>query len=202
MNIKESVTNTLRIEGEALNEISDNFDANQIEQVVDAIFACRNAGGKVVTAGCGTSAAAARKISHTLCCVEFPAVFLEPSDAVHGGLGLVQANDVLILLSKGGKTDEINMLIAPAQQKKAKVVGVTENPNSLLAQKSDIFLKVKTSSEPDPFNMLATASILAVLAVFDAISIVLMQIGGFTKEQFALIHPHGAVGERLTSNEQ
>ncbi len=167
--------------------------------MVAALLKCKENGHKAVTSGCGTSAAAARKIAHTLSCVEIPAVFMEPSDAVHGGLGMVQEGDVVVLLSKGGKTEEITMLAAPCRTKGAMVVAVTEAPDSVLAKESDMLLTVKVGKEPDPFNMLATSSIMAVIAMFDAISIALMQLSGFTREKFAVIHPHGAVGERLLS---
>lgn len=199
LDINASVKNTLQIEGRAIEEILQNHDPAQVEAVIDLLLNCK---GKVITSGCGTSAAAARKIAHTLCCVECPAVFMDPSDAVHGGLGLVQAGDLVILLSKGGQTSEISTLIRPCQTKGAAVVAVTENPHSALAQTSDQLLLVKTSKEPDPFNMLATASIVAVVALFDAICIALMQMNGFSKEKFALIHPRGAVGNRLMGHEQ
>lgn len=189
---------TLELEAEALREVANNYDVGQVQRVIDAIQACT---GKVVTSGCGTSGTAARKISHTLSCIECPSLFLEPADAVHGGLGVVQPGDVVILFTKGGQTEEMTALIEPCQRKGAVVIGVTANPESDLGRLSDILLEVKVSREPDPFNMLATASILAAIAVFDAICIELMQRRGFSKAQFALIHPGGAVGKRLTAGE-
>jgi D-arabinose 5-phosphate isomerase GutQ len=129
--------------------------------------------------------------------VEHPALFLEPSDAVHGGLGVVQSDDIVILLSKGGATAEINNLIAPCKTKKAFIIGVTENADSVLAKESDLFLKVQVKTEADPFGLLATSSIMGVIAVFDAFAICTAAIGGFTKEKFGVIHPGGAVGEIL-----
>jgi KpsF/GutQ family protein len=140
---------------------------------------------------------AAKKICHSLNCIERPAVFLTPSDAVHGGLGLLQKGDVLILVSKGGNTEELIKLVSPCKTKGAALVAVTENPGSVLAREADISLIVKVEKEPCPFNMLATASTLAVIAVFDAICIALMEYTGYTREQFAVIHPSGAVGDRL-----
>jgi KpsF/GutQ family protein len=170
------------------------------EECVSRLAACR---GRVLTTGCGTSAAAAKKIAHSLCCIERPAAFLSPGDAVHGGLGLVQKEDVVIAISKGGGTPEIMNMLPAIRTKRAFLIGVTENGDSNLARQSDLWLRVKVESEPDPFNMLATASTIAVLAVFDAVCIALMQITGYSREQFAVIHPGGAVGQRLTggSNE-
>lgn len=161
---------------------------------VQTLARCR---GKILTAGVGTSAAAARKIAHSLCCIERPALFLSPGDAVHGGLGAVQREDVVIAISKGGQTREIVNLLPAIQAKRAYLIGVTENPDSVLARHSDLVLRVKVAREPDAFNMLATASTMAVIAVFDAVCIALMEITGYTKDKFALIHPGGAVGDRL-----
>lgn len=158
--------------------------------------------GRVAVAGVGTSAAAARKIAHSLCCIERPAFFLSPGDAVHGGLGAVQPGDVAILISKGGGTQEILSLIPALHAKKATLVAVTERAESPLARSADLLLRVQIEREADPFNMLATTSTMAVTAVFDAACIVLMEVTGFTREQFAVIHPSGAVGQRLLSGRE
>ena len=156
-----------------------------------------NCKGKVILSGCGTSAMAARKVAHSLSCIEIPALFLSPADAVHGALGVLQREDILILISKGGNTQELVNLIPACKTKDALLIGVSENPESVIARQADIYLKVKVEQEPCRFNMLATASTLAVIATFDAICIALMQMTGYTREQFAVIHPGGAVGERL-----
>jgi D-arabinose 5-phosphate isomerase GutQ len=153
--------------------------------------------GRVFTCGVGTSAVAARKLAHSLCCVEIPANFLNPADAVHGGLGSVQKNDLVFLISKGGGTKEIVQLIPSLQAKRATIIGITEQSDSVLGRSSDILLTVAIEKEADTFNMLATTSTLTVIALFDALTIAAMQVSGFTKEQFAIIHPSGAVGDRL-----
>ena len=116
---------------------------------------------------------------------------------MHGALGAVQAGDVAILISKGGGTREIVNIIPALKTKKAFIIGVTGKDDSILAQESDLLMKVAIQKEADSFNMLATTSTMAVVAVFDAICIALMQYTGYTREQFAVIHPAGAVGERL-----
>jgi KpsF/GutQ family protein len=161
---------------------------------VQVLARCR---GRVLTAGVGTSAAAAKKIAHSLCCIERPALFLSPGDAVHGGLGVVQRGDVVIAISKGGQTREIVNLLPALRAKRAFLIGVTEKEDSVLGRHSDLLLQVRVKREPDAFNMLATASTMAVIAVFDAVCIALMEVTGYTKRQFALIHPGGAVGDRL-----
>jgi KpsF/GutQ family protein len=181
-------------EAASVRDLAQRVDPQAFDRCVQVLARCR---GRILTAGCGTSAAAAKKIAHSLCCIERPAAFLAPGDAVHGGLGLVQPDDVVIAISKGGSTREIVNLIPPVRAKKAFLIGVTEKEDSVLARHSDLLLKVKVAREPDPFNMLATASTMAVIAVFDAVCIALMDVTGYTKKQFALIHPGGAVGDRL-----
>lgn len=196
--VTDEVVRALTIEAQAIAALSDQLDFNAVNEVVRRIAECE---GRVVLTGCGTSAMAARKIAHSLNCIERPAFFLTPSDGVHGGLGALQGEDILILISKGGNTKELTCLLPAAKAKGATVIAVSENPESTLAQAADAFLKVKVEREPCRFNMLATASTLAVIAAFDAICITLMQVTGYTREQFAIIHPAGAVGERLLGEE-
>jgi KpsF/GutQ family protein len=186
-------------EAESLRGLERVVDPAALIHCVELLAKCQ---GRVLTAGAGTSAAAARKIAHSLCCIEQPAFFLSPGDGVHGGLGAVQSSDVVVAISKGGNTREILNLVPAIKAKKAILIGVTENAESVLARESDLWLKVRVEREPDPFNMLATASTLAVIAVFDAICIILMKRNGYTREQFALIHPGGAVGDRLLKGER
>lgn len=181
-------------EASALRDLARIVDPKALDRCVQVIARCR---GKILTAGCGTSAAAARKIAHSLCCIDRPAAFLSPADAVHGGLGLVQSGDVVIAISKGGGTREILNLVPTISRKKAFLIAVTEQEDSVLARQSDLLLRVKVEREPDLFNMLATASTMAVVSVFDAVCIALMEVSGYSKSQFALIHPGGAVGDRL-----
>lgn len=155
--------------------------------------------GRIVLSGCGTSAMAAKKISHSLNCIERPSFFLTPSDAVHGGLGSIQEGDICILVSKGGNTAELVRLLPALRAKRAVVVAVTENRESVLAKAADHVLNVRIEQEPCRLNMLATASTASVIAAFDAVCIALMQYTGYTREQFSVIHPGGAVGERLTA---
>jgi KpsF/GutQ family protein len=178
----------------SLAYLIDTIDQEVLTKCVEVIANCQ---GRILTAGVGTSGAAAKKIAHSLSCIERPSFFLSPGDAVHGALGAAQAGDVAILLSKGGGTREIINIIASLQKKKVFIVGVTEKEDSLLARESDLLLKVKIEREADAFNMLATTSTMAVVAVFDAICIALMYYTDYTREQFAIIHPGGAVGERL-----
>ena len=195
--ILSEVRRSIAIEAESIRRLSEELDEQQVLDTAKALMNCR---GKVVLSGCGTSAMAAKKIAHSLNCIEIPALFLTPSDAVHGGLGVLQEDDILILISKGGGTGELVKLIPACRAKKALLIGVSENPQSAIAQNADIYLRVKVEQEPCRFNMLATASTRAVISTFDSVCIALMQMTGYTREQFAVIHPAGAVGDRLLNN--
>lgn len=192
--ILSEINRCLTMEAESIAQLRQTLEQEAVLAAAKALMNCK---GKVILSGCGTSAMAARKIAHSLCCIEIPALFLSPADAVHGALGVLQREDILILISKGGNTQELVNLIPACKTKGALLIGVSENPASVISRQADIYLKVKVEQEPCRFNMLATASTLAVIATFDAVCIALMQMTGYTREQFAVIHPGGAVGERL-----
>lgn len=181
-----------------LRRLPESIDSGAFAQCVTVLAECA---GRVVTTGVGTSGAAAKKIAHSLSCIEIPSFFLDPGDAPHGALGSVQRGDVCILISKGGGTREIVRLLPSLKEKGARIIGVTERPDSVLAEASDILMRVRVEAEADEFDMLATTSTMAVVAVFDAICIALISYTGYTKDQFAVIHPGGAVGERLLHKE-
>ena len=192
--ILAEVRRCIEMEAASVAKLSQEMNEDAVLATANAIADCK---GRIILSGCGTSAMAAKKIAHSLNCIERPALFLTPSDALHGGLGVVQPGDIVLLVSKGGGTKELVNLLPACRTKHATVIAVSENPESVLAQNADIYLKVKVDREPCRFNMLATASTMAVIAMFDAICIALMQMTGYTKEQFAVIHPGGAVGDRL-----
>ena len=197
MNRNEQLKNVWKVEGNEVSLLSVEYDVEKTDLLIDTLMKTKNSGHRIFTSGTGTSAAAAKKIAHTFCCIDFPAMFLSPSDSLHGGLGTIQKSDVVILISKGGSTNEITSMIDGIKQKHAIIVGVTENADSMLGKSCDILVLIHISSEPDMFNMLATASTMKVVAYFDAIIVILMVESEFTREQFALIHPNGAVGDRL-----
>ncbi len=182
-----------------LDRLKTSVDRDAFAALVRAIG---DSSGRTAVAGVGTSGAAAKKIAHSLCCIERPAYFLSPGDAVHGALGAVQSGDVVVLISKGGGTREIVNLIPSLKKKGALIVGVTEKEESILGREADLLLKVKIEREADEFNMLATTSTMAVVAVFDAACIALMKYTGYTRAQFAVIHPSGAVGARLLAGKE
>ena len=197
--IRESVLHTWKIESEEIARLAETVDEEVLETIVEKISSCK---GKIILTGCGTSAMAAQKIVHSLRVIDIPSLYLNPSDAVHGALGVVQRDDVVIFISKGGNTAELLSFLENVKRKEAYVIAVSENEDSVLARKSDLYLKVRIQREPDPFDMLATASTMAVIALFDAICIAIMEQKSFSKDSFALNHPGGAGGERLKGQRQ
>ena len=194
MNIRESIEHTLQCESDIIAELKRTVPEEQIEKVIDVFMNCK---GKVVLTGCGTSGIAAQKIAHTLNCVNCPSLFLSPSNALHGGMGVVQKGDILVLLSKGGHTSELNQMIEPCRERGAYLMAVTENEDSYMAKECDLVLKIRVNKEPDEYNVLATGSILATLSIFDSIAIVISHLKGFSQKGFLKIHPGGDVGKRL-----
>lgn len=142
--------------------------------------------------GMGTSSVAARKIAHMFCVANVPSFFVSAGDAAHGALGSVQEGDVMIALSKGGNTEELVNLINSLKEKKVKLITVTQNSESKLAEASDIVLNL-TIDESDHKHMLPTASIIAIISIFDAIADELTKHAQFSERMFYLNHNHGAV---------
>ncbi|WP_145571660.1 KpsF/GutQ family sugar-phosphate isomerase [Yersinia bercovieri] len=177
-----------------LAALKESVDQQVWLQVLDALAECR---GKIAVTGVGTSGIAARKVAHMLACVEQPAIYLNATDAAHGDLGFLGAQDIIILISRGGNSDELTRLLPTLQRKQVKIISVTENEQSAIAQVSALVLKTHVKQEIDPLNMLATTSIVLVLALFDAICICLMARSRFTKESLLAVHPGGDVGIEL-----
>lgn len=192
--IIDEITRTISLESASIQQLTQTLDFDVLCNIVKMIGDCS---GRIVITGCGTSAMAGKKIVHSLNCIERPSLFLTPSDAVHGALGVLQKNDVIIFISKGGNTSELIPLLHASKLKGVLSIAVTENTASILGKECSVCLKIKIEKEPCVFNMLATASTLAVISTFDSICIALMQYTNYTREQFAIIHPSGAVGDRL-----
>lgn len=188
------INNTWSIEANEVNRLKNYCDYSQIIKTIKLISKCK---GNVLITGCGTSAQVAKKIVHSFNCINVKAFYFNPSDAIHGSLGTITKSDIVIFISKGGNTEELTCFIDNIKAKKAKMIFVGENDNSVLGKNCDIFLKVKINKEPDQFNMLATSSSMCVLALFDSICISIIEYKKFTKEDFKINHPGGAVGKRL-----
>lgn len=189
----EMAIQSLEIEANAVKDVLDKMDWVAFQKATEALSKC----DKIITCASGSSGIAAKKFAHTLCCIERPAQFLPPCEAMHGGLGAVQKGNVVVLVSRGGKTAELLPVLDVSIKKGATVIGVTENMDSPIAKQSDIVLPMHIEKESDKYNMQATSSYIATIALFDALICAVMEETDYKKEQFALIHPGGAVGERL-----
>jgi arabinose-5-phosphate isomerase len=180
-------------ESEILAGIAAALD-NGASQAVDLIL---RTSGHVLVGGAGTSNTVAARFAHLLSCSGQPAIFLHPADSLHGSSGAVTANDTVILISKGGKTVEVNRFAAIVKNRGAKLIAFTESPESELGRLADAVVQIRIPADSDPFGMVATSSSLANAAVADAICETVLAEKGYTKEAFATTHPGGAVGERI-----
>jgi len=156
-----------------IGKLASAIDADSFEHVMQAIYRCKRAGHKVLVTGRGASGAIARKAVHNLMCVDIPAVFMAMDETLGASLGLVQKGDIMLLISKGGCSEQVLRFIPPAKQKGATIIGVTQNPTSPLNLKSDLSLCIPLEREHEVRDGLAISSTLAMIAVFDAIAVLL-----------------------------
>jgi D-arabinose 5-phosphate isomerase GutQ len=184
---------SFEIESRAVTYAKENIDIKEFKKAVDVLCSCE----KIITCASGSSGIAAKKFSHSLCCVERDAFFMSPAEAVHGGLGGLKKDDVMVMVSRGGKTVELLPIINVCNKKGATLIALTENMDSPLAKNADIIVPLKVERESDKYNLMATSSFIATIAIFDAMLVGIMEETGYKPEQFALIHPGGAVGELL-----
>ncbi|MFH1778443.1 MAG: KpsF/GutQ family sugar-phosphate isomerase [Candidatus Omnitrophota bacterium] len=183
----------LRIEAEAIFSLIKRVDKN-FEKAVNLIFVCK---GKVVVTGMGKPGIIGEKISATLSSTGTPSLSLHPADAIHGDLGRVTKDDVVIAMSNSGETEEISTLLPMLKKIGAKIIAMTGNLKSTLAKHSDVVLDVGVKKEACPFGLAPTASTTAMLALGDALAIALLERKGFKVEDFAFYHPGGILGKRL-----
>ena len=186
----------LEIEAKAVVDLIDRLDQS-FTQAVEMIMGCR---GRVVVSGIGKSGHVARKIASTLASTGTPAFFLHPAEASHGDLGMVSRDDVFLALSNSGETDEVLAIVPLLKRQGAKLIAMTGNPKSSLAQKSDAHLYAGAEKEACPLNLAPTASTTAALALGDALAVALMHARGFTRDEFAAAHPGGQLGRRLLTH--
>lgn len=181
------------IEAECLRNMLAYFDEDAFSRAVELL---KNA-PRIGTSGCGHSGIICQHFSHLLCCIERPARFVSPAEAIHGGMGFLQAGDVMVLASRGGKTAELLPILSICQRKGIRVITVTENLESPLATGADVVLKQYVNRETDKYNSQGTTSSTALCMIFHALQTALIEETDYQNEQFAVIHPGGAVGERL-----
>lgn len=196
-----SPSNLVRIQAAALNALADRLDGAMVEAfeaAIDLLLRCVNGKNHVIVTGVGKSGLIGRKIAATLCSTGVPAHFLHPSDAIHGDMGMIAAEDVLLALSSSGMTHELIGLLPMLRHLKVPVVALCGSRTSELGLAADIFLDVSVSSEACPHDLAPTASTTVMLALGDALAMVLSSRRGFSPQHFADLHPGGQIGRRLT----
>ena len=181
------------IEYECIREMVNYFDEEAFAKAVELL---KNA-PRIGASGCGHSGILCQHFAHLMCCIEQPAKFVSPAEAVHGGMGFLQKDDVMVFASRGGKTAELLPILEICQRKGVRVITITENMESPLAKGADVVLKQYVNRETDKYNSQGTTSSTALCMIFHALQTALIEETDYQNEQFALIHPGGAVGERL-----
>jgi arabinose-5-phosphate isomerase len=183
----------LETEAAAILALLPRLDA-QFERAVELLHTCR---GRAILTGMGKSGIICRKIAATLTSIGIPAFFLHPAEAIHGDLGVIQGDDVVVALSYSGETGEILRLLDTIRRLGAKLIAITGGPGSTLAQAADVMLDCSVAEEACPLNLIPTASTTAALAIGDALAMTLLVQKGFKEEDFASLHPGGKLGKRL-----
>ena len=184
-------------EARAVAALADQFD----QGLADVLTLLLNCQGHVLVAGAGTSHAIAQRLAHLLSCCGTPALCISAADSIHGGSGAITADDVVFVISKGGHSAEINQFVEIARQRGARVIAQTENPQSPLARMSDAVFHVRTVGDVDPYGMIATGSSLVNGAAGDALCVLLLELRGYTRDDFGVTHPGGAVGKKLAATQ-
>jgi arabinose-5-phosphate isomerase len=189
------VVELLKLEAEAITQAANRLQTEQVERAVRLLDDCP---GKVVLIGVGKSGIVARKVAATLTSIGTVAVYLHPSDALHGDLGIVTSKDVAIVLSNSGETDELIVMLPYLKRRQVPIIAIVGNLRSTLSGHADVVLDASVDKEACPFNLAPTTSTTVALAIGDALAMTLMKVKGFTQEDFALNHPAGRLGKRLT----
>jgi arabinose-5-phosphate isomerase len=188
----------LQMEAAAITALIDRLDET-FDRAVRILFECQ---GRVIVTGMGKSGIICRKMAATLASTGTSAFFLHPAEATHGDLGVIQPNDVLVAISHSGETQEVLRLLEAIRRIGARIIAITGNPASTLAQAADVALDCQVSEEACPLNLVPTASTTAALAMGDALCMTLLVEKGFCEEDFAKIHPGGKLGKKLMRVDQ
>ena len=193
MNYKAIAQETLTIEAQTLLKAASQIDEN-IEKAVETILACQ---GKLIVSGVGKSGLIGAKIAATFASTGTPSFFLHPTEALHGDLGMIGKNDVVLAISYSGESEELSSILPHIKRFGTPVIGMTKNAASTLGRFSDIVLKVEIEKEACPLDVAPTSSTTLTLALGDALAVCLMRARNFQKSDFASFHPGGALGKRL-----
>ncbi len=189
----DTARRVLRIEAEALAELLQRLDAS-FELAVDLLLACK---GRVVVIGMGKSGLIGRKIAATFSSTGTPSVFLHPAEAVHGDLGMLMRDDLVLAVSYGGETEEIAALLETIKRLGLRMISLTGHPRSTIGAASDVTLDVSVKEEACSLNLAPTASTTAAMAMGDALAVSLLDRRGFSPGDFAALHPGGRLGKKL-----
>ncbi len=196
-NDKQKIINrakkVLKIETDALSALIKRIDKNFVN-AIEILYNCK---GRVVVSGMGKSGIIAKKIAATLSSTGTPALYLHPAEGIHGDLGMVTRDDVVIAISNSGETPEIVSLVPFLKRFGVKLIVMAGREKSTLTKMGDVTINVGVKEEACPFNLVPTASTTAALAMGDALSVALLEKRGFNKEKFALFHPGGSIGKKL-----
>jgi arabinose-5-phosphate isomerase len=190
----ERAREIIRHESRTLDGLAEALDET-FDEAIEILLNCK---GRVVVSGVGKSGIVGRKIAATLVSTGTPALFLHPTEGVHGDLGAILPDDVVILISNSGESSETMGLMPAIKALGAKVIAITGRPDSSLAHAADLVLACKVEKEADPHNLIPTASTAAQLALGDALALVVLEQRGLDKDDLAIRHPGGAIGRRLT----
>lgn len=183
----------IAIEIDALKRIGAGLN-QEFEKAIRLLESCK---GRVILIGMGKSGIIAKKIAATFSSTGTPAYFLHPGEGIHGDLGMIMPGDVVIAISNSGETPELLQVLPVVKRFNLPLIGMTGNPESTLARRSDVMLDISVEQEACPLNLAPTASTTASLVMGDALAIVLMERKGFTPDDFAMFHPAGSLGKRL-----
>ncbi len=190
---KDTALEVIQKEIEAIKTLEHIID-NNFEEMVSTIY---NAEGKLILTGVGKSGHIARKIASTMSSIGIPSVFLHPNEALHGDLGVISKEDVVLALSNSGESVEIIAMIPYIKAINCKLISITNKKNSTLAKESDLNISLNIEKEACPLNLAPTSSTTAMLVLGDALSMSLLNVSGFKEEDFALLHPAGFLGKKL-----
>ena len=191
--IKQTALRTIQMEAQSIDGLA-NYINDDFERSVELIAACK---GRVVISGIGKSAVIAQKIVATLNSTGTPSIFMHAADAIHGDLGMIQQDDVVIIISKSGNSPEIKVLVPLLKNLGNILIGMIGAADSYLAKQSNIILNTTVDKEACPHNLAPTTSTTAQLVMGDAIAVCLMELKGFTSDDFAKFHPGGMLGKKL-----
>lgn len=196
--ILERAREVFDIEIAGLQFLRDHLNG-EFSELVECCMSTLDKGGKIVFTGIGKSGYIGKKIAATMSSIGSPAVFMHPVEALHGDLGMLQKDDLLVALSYSGETEELLVILNPAKRLGIKIAAVTGNGSSRLAEFSDITVNMAVPQEACPFNLAPTTTTTALLALGDALAMVLLEVRGFTRENYGMLHPGGAIGRAVTT---